>query len=80
MDNDRAVQFEEFTKLRESYSWTYELTLMNNIKMLTSLLDDEEQSVISPILADRYSKRISKRFESVKASKIFSDKLKNFLK
>jgi len=53
---------------------------MNNIKMLTSLLDEDESSEISPILADRYSKRISKKFESVKASKIFSDKLKHFLK
>lgn len=49
--------------------------------MLTTLLDDEdEKNEISPILADRQSKRISKKFESIKATKIFSDKLKHFLK
>lgn len=75
------MPIDEFKKLRESYSWTFDLTLMNNIKMLTTLLDDNEmKNDISPILADRYSKRISKKFESIKASKVFSDKLKFFLK
>jgi len=75
------VPIDEFKKLRESYSWTFDLTLMNNIKMLTTLLDDNEtKNDISTILADRYSKRISKKFESIKASRVFSDKLKFFLK
>eukprot|EP00801_Mesodinium_rubrum_P004420 Mrub_04423.p1 GENE.Mrub_04423~~Mrub_04423.p1 ORF type:complete len:418 (+),score=1.47 Mrub_04423:74-1255(+) len=80
-DYEREVAIDEFRKLRESYNWTFELTLMNNIKMLTTLLDEsDDKNTISPILADRYSKRISKRFESVKASQVFSDKLKFLLK